>query len=133
MKRVQVPNFFWSVFSRIWTEYSDLRGKSPYSVQIRKNKDQKKLRIWTLCAQWNTWGISWGYQIPSIEVRKKGCQILFLSQLLQLQLPVEIYLNLKQKLCSGGGDWKSLENGCNRKSSYEKRFCKKVSLWVIYF
>ena len=31
----------------------------------------------------------------------------------------------KRKICSGGGDWKSLEKGCNRKSSYEKGFCKK--------
>ena len=40
--------FFWSVFSRIWAEYDDLRIKSPYSVQIRENTDQKKLCIWTL-------------------------------------------------------------------------------------
>ena len=37
--------FFWSVFSRIWTEYGDLRSKSPHSVQIRENTDQKKIRI----------------------------------------------------------------------------------------
>ena len=28
------------------------RSKSPYSVQIRENTDQKKLRIWTLFTQW---------------------------------------------------------------------------------
>ena len=39
--------FFWSVFSSIWTEYGDLR-KPPYSVQIRENTDQKKIRIWTI-------------------------------------------------------------------------------------
>ena len=33
--------FFWFVFSRIWTEYEDLRSKSPYSVQIREHNDQK--------------------------------------------------------------------------------------------
>ena len=33
--------FFWSVFSHIWTEYGDLRRKSPYSAQIRENTDQK--------------------------------------------------------------------------------------------
>ena len=54
----------------------------------------------------------------------KGYQIPFLSQPLQQQLPREIHLNLK-KNCSGGGDWKSLEKGCNRKISYEKGFCKK--------
>ena len=31
----------------------------------------------------------------------------------------------KRKICSGGGGWKSLETGCNRKTSYEKNFCKK--------
>ena len=40
--------FFWSVFSRIWTKYEDLLRNSLYSVQIRKNTDQKKPRIWTL-------------------------------------------------------------------------------------
>ena len=43
------PNaeFYCSVFSCIRTEYGDLRSKSPYSVRIQKNTDQKKLRIWT--------------------------------------------------------------------------------------
>ena len=47
------PNteFFWPVFSRIWTDHRDLRSKSPYSVRIRENTDQKKLRIWTLFTQ----------------------------------------------------------------------------------
>ena len=31
----------------------------------------------------------------------------------------------KIKICSGRGDWKSLEKGCIRKCSYEKGFCKK--------
>ena len=31
----------------------------------------------------------------------------------------------KRKICSGGGECKSREKGCNRKSSYEKGFCKK--------
>ena len=37
--------FFWSVFSRIWTECGDLQSKSPYVVQIRENTDSKKVRI----------------------------------------------------------------------------------------
>ena len=41
VKRVQIRSFFWSVFSRIWTEYRDLLRKSPYSVLIRKNTNQK--------------------------------------------------------------------------------------------
>ena len=50
MKSVQMRSFFWSVFSCIRTEYGDLRNKSPYSVQIQENADQKNLRIWTLFA-----------------------------------------------------------------------------------
>ena len=33
--------FFWSVYFRIWVECGDLRSKSPYSVQMRKNTYQK--------------------------------------------------------------------------------------------
>ena len=54
LKSVQIRSFFWSAFSRIWTEYGDLRSNSPYSVRIRENTDQRKLRIWTLFTQW-TW------------------------------------------------------------------------------
>ena len=42
MKSVQIRSFFWSVFSRIRTEYGE----------IRENTDQKKPRIWTLFTQW---------------------------------------------------------------------------------
>ena len=48
VKSVQIPIIFWSVFSRIRTGYGDLLRKSSYSVRIRENTDQKKLRIWTL-------------------------------------------------------------------------------------
>ena len=34
VKRVQILNCFWSVFSFIWTEYGYLLSKSPYSVRI---------------------------------------------------------------------------------------------------
>ena len=44
-------SFFWSVFSRTWTEYRYLLRKSLYSVQIRENRDQKKHCIWTLFTQ----------------------------------------------------------------------------------
>ena len=33
--------FFWSVFSRIRTEYGDLFRKSPYSVQMLENTGQE--------------------------------------------------------------------------------------------
>ena len=43
--------FFWSVFSRIRTEYRDFLRISPYLVRMRENTDQKKLHIWTLFTQ----------------------------------------------------------------------------------
>ena len=42
VKSVQIGSFFWSLFSRIWTKYRDLRSKSPYSFRILENADQKK-------------------------------------------------------------------------------------------
>ena len=51
MKSVQIQSFFWPAFSRIQTEYGGLPSKSPYSVQMLENTNQKKLRIWTLFTQ----------------------------------------------------------------------------------
>ena len=51
MKSVQIRSFFWSIFSCIRTEYWDLRSKSPYSVLVQENANQKNLRIWTLFKQ----------------------------------------------------------------------------------
>ena len=50
--REKRPNteFLWSAFSSIWTEYGGLRSKSPYSVRIRENTDQKKFRMDTFQA-----------------------------------------------------------------------------------
>ena len=53
VKCVQIRNFFWSVFSRIRTEYGEILRISPYSVRMRKNTDQKKLLIWTYFTQWD--------------------------------------------------------------------------------
>ena len=47
MKSVQIPIFFWSVFSCIRTEYGETLRISPYSVRMRENTDQKKLYICT--------------------------------------------------------------------------------------
>ena len=33
--------FFWSLFSRICTDYEERRSISPYSVRLRENTDQK--------------------------------------------------------------------------------------------
>ena len=41
VKSVQIRSFFWSAFSRIRTEYGEIRSISPYLVPIRENTDQK--------------------------------------------------------------------------------------------
>ena len=43
--------FLVRIFFFIRTEYGDLPRKSPYSVRIHENTDQKNLRIWTLFTQ----------------------------------------------------------------------------------
>ena len=52
VKSVQIRSIFWSVFSRIWTEYGEILRISPYSARMWENTDQKILRIWTLFRQW---------------------------------------------------------------------------------
>ena len=51
VKSVQIRSFFLSIFFCIWAEYGDLLRKSPYSVRIQENTDQKNLRIRTLLEQ----------------------------------------------------------------------------------
>ena len=51
VKIVQIRSFFWSVFSRIRTEYGEILHISLYPVRMRENTDQKKLRIWTIFTQ----------------------------------------------------------------------------------
>ena len=43
-KMCQNAEFFWSIFSRIRTEYGEI-------LRMRENMDQKKLSIWTLFTQ----------------------------------------------------------------------------------
>ena len=45
VKSVQIRSIFWSVFSKIRTEYGEILRISPYSVRIRENTDQKILRF----------------------------------------------------------------------------------------
>ena len=40
-KKWPYSEFFWSAFSCIRTEYGNLQSKSPYSVRMRENADQK--------------------------------------------------------------------------------------------
>ena len=42
VKSFQIQSYFWSVFSCIRIEYRDLLRKSPYSIRIQENIDQKK-------------------------------------------------------------------------------------------
>ena len=51
VKSVQIRSFFLSIFFCIWAEHGDLLRKSPYSVRIQENTDQKNLRIRTLLEQ----------------------------------------------------------------------------------
>ena len=52
VKSVQIRIFFWSVFSHICTKFGEILRISPYSVRMRENTDQKKLRVWTVFTQW---------------------------------------------------------------------------------
>ena len=58
VKCVQIRSLFWSVFSRIRTEYGEIFRISPYSVRMWENTDQEKLRIWTLFTQCSFQGLS---------------------------------------------------------------------------
>ena len=61
VKSVQMESFFWSVFSSIWTEYGDLIRKSPYSLRILENTDQKMfvrvMTLFTKCVSLKLWGM----------------------------------------------------------------------------
>ena len=48
VKGIQIRSFSWYVFFRFRTEYGEIRSISSYSVRMRENTYQKKLRIWTL-------------------------------------------------------------------------------------
>ena len=41
VKSVRIRSYFWSVFSCIRIKYGDLLRKSPYSIPIQKNTNQK--------------------------------------------------------------------------------------------
>ena len=67
VKCVQIRSFPWSIFSRIWTEYGEILGISPYSVRMRENTDQKKLHIWTLFTQCpTTYLVQWRKMTSSL-------------------------------------------------------------------
>ena len=41
LESVQIRSYFWSVFSRIRTEYREILRIFPYSVRMQENTDQK--------------------------------------------------------------------------------------------
>ena len=43
VKSVQIRSYFWSVFSRIWTEYGEIQRISPYSVRMPENVDHNSV------------------------------------------------------------------------------------------
>ena len=56
VKSIQMWSFFWSVFSRIRTEYGDLRSKSPYSVRIREVRTRKNSVFGRFSRSDHSWG-----------------------------------------------------------------------------
>ena len=69
VKSVEKRSIFWSVFSRIRTKNGEILRNSSYSVRMRKNTDQNKLRIWTLFTQClrNEWLQSYNLNIISLQ------------------------------------------------------------------
>ena len=69
--------FFWFVFSGIWTEYGEIRSISLYSVRMRKNTDHKKLRIWTLFAQLGVCTSTYNVRMESrvVEFLGESCSL----------------------------------------------------------
>ena len=51
VKSVKIWSFFWSVISRIQTEYGEILRISPYPIWMREYRDQEKRLIWTLFTQ----------------------------------------------------------------------------------
>ena len=87
MKCVQIRSYFWSVFSRIRTEYREILR----ILQLRENTDQKKLRIWTLSMQWLELDLT-------MEMIQKPC-LLGLARILHkvLNMKCEEWKQIKRK------------------------------------
>ena len=75
MMSVQIRSCFWSVFSRIRTEYGDLGSKSVFSVRIRENTDQKKLCIWTSFTKWKLLKINTAFVIQKLAQAKSHIEL----------------------------------------------------------
>ena len=49
VKKFLYSEFFWSAFSRIWTEYGEIRSISPYSAEVPGNTEQKNSEYRNFC------------------------------------------------------------------------------------
>ena len=87
VKSIQVRSFFWSIFSRMRTKYGDILRISPYSVQIRENKDQKKLRIWTLFRQC-VWTLKIGFFNYADDTNTCNCKNTFVGAISDLETTI---------------------------------------------
>ena len=81
VKSVQIRNFFYSVFSRIWTEYGEVLRISPYSVRMRENTDQKNSVF--------------GHFSRSVKTRKKDLRDLWKLNVETATLSIAFILHLK--------------------------------------
>ena len=45
-EKFRYSELFWSIFSRIYTEYEEMRIISPYLVRMRENTDQNNSEYW---------------------------------------------------------------------------------------
>ena len=69
---------FWSVFSRIWTEYGEILRISPYSVRMRENADYNKSE--------------YGHLSRNVSLRLKNHLYVFLKNLTNIYIFKKIFL-----------------------------------------
>ena len=74
VKRIQIRSFFWSLFFRIPTEYGEILSISPFSVRMRENTDQQKLRIWKFFTQCFSFQLQYGHGPSKILRNIQGFQ-----------------------------------------------------------
>ena len=112
-KKCTYSELFWSVFSRIRTEYGEMQSISPYLVQIRENTDQNNSQYghfsrsdccssqisnfgWLL-EKFYEFNMLWGLKVNNLrdfkncralkkarKVKKESCIIISVSSLLKI-------------------------------------------------
>ena len=124
--------FFCSVFSFIRSEYGDLRNKSMYSVQIRENTDQKKLRIWILFTQCNLFQISGN--TPSTSVARIESSDAYISCIIKSNCEMQELSGKKpdrhkHSIKKTDSNWITNQGGLNKKEIQLNR-CKIFSILI---